>query len=971
VETGDIRIRVLGPLQVRSGVARLVLPGQRPSIVLASLAMSAGRMVSLETLAGHVWGEQLPLSATDSLRSLVSRLRLVVGSTAIQTTAAGYLLDVDPDQVDLLRFRRLVDEAGRVDDAGKARELLGEGLGLWRGDPLSGLASERLRRDVVPGLIEEYLSALERRIGLDLAAGLHGALVAELRELVGRHPLRESLWYLLITAQDEAGRRADALASYHQLRTDLRERLGVEPAGELQNLYQRLLIGPIRTRTSTKTAHAETPAPRTSTRVSSHELPGDISDFTGRERELDQLLTAAAASGGDEQAVMITAIDGMAGIGKTTLAVHLAHRLSHRFPDGQLFVDLHGHTPGHVPMDAATALDNLLRAIGVPCERIPQSLTQRVGLWRSELSGRRVLVLLDNAATAAQVRPLIPGAAGCLAIITSRQHIADLDGVRTLSLDVLRVPEAAAMFTAVVGADRSAAEPAAVAEVLRLCGNLPLAIRIAAARLRARPAWTVQYLATRLADEQRRLAELAAGERSVGAAFALSYRNLPPGHQRMFRLLGLYPGTAFDTYLAAALADVDLRVAEALLEDLLDAHLLRQSVPGRYRFHDLLRRYACDIAQSVESSQSRDEAIHRILDYYLCVTERARVHFMVPGNSTRSELTYPPTHMPSLGDRSQALAWSEREQTNVTAIIAYAADHCWYDHACQLSNIVWWFFRLRGGLREWIIAQRSAVEAAERLGEPQTLADMERILGIVCWESGRYADAIRCYQKALALYQETGDLSAQAKTLSNLGLVYFRQGQVEQALEQHQGALLCCQGADGTPLTEAAIRTNLGLACWGLGRYGEAIEHNLRALDLYQQENDQRGQGGAMSNLGLAHGSLGNSEKALDYHHRAIDLVRASGDHIGESDVLNDFADTLRTLGHLDEARKQYQHALEIAQQRDSRLQQARAHNGIAYTVKDSTTTQHHWKQALDIYTDLGLPEANDIQHALGEAQKR
>ncbi|MEY9864279.1 DNA-binding SARP family transcriptional activator/Tfp pilus assembly protein PilF [Catenulispora sp. GAS73] len=966
METVDIQFGVLGSLQVRLGDAHLVVPGRRPSIVLASLAMSAGRMVTLETLADHVWADQLPLSATDSLRSLVSRLRSVVGPATIQTMAAGYLLDVDPDQVDLLRFRRLLDEAGVADDPGKARDLLGAALSLWRGDPLAGLNSERLQRDVVPGLVEEHLAALERRIRLDLAAGLQCALVAELRELVSRHPLRESLWRLLITAQDEAGRRADALETYHRLRIELRERLGVEPAGDLQALYHRLLVDPTVAPAATSVTHDEAQAPRAEAQISSNELPGDISDFTGRDRELNQLLAAALPGDGNPQTVTISAINGMAGVGKTTLAVHLAHRLADRFPDGQLFVDLHGHTPGNVAMEPAAALDYLLRALGLPSGRIPDSLAQRSGLWRSELSRRRVLVLLDNAATAAQVRPLIPGAAGCLAIVTSRQHIADLDGAHTVSLDVLPEPYALALFTAIVGADRSAAEPAAVAEVLRQCGYLPLAIRIAGARLNARPAWSVAYLAARLADEQHRLAELTAGERSVASTFTLSYRHLPAAHQRMFRLLGLHPGTSIDAYLAAALAGIDLREAESLLEDLLDAHLLHQSAPDRYRFHDLLRQYAHDAAIRDEGSEDRDQAVQRMLDYYVCVTDRVRSHLVMTGGPTLIEPTYPPAHLPSLDDRSSALAWSELERTNLTAIISYAADHGWDKHVCQLSNAVWWFFRIRGYLHDWMDAQHRAVDAAQRLGDAHDVADMERILGVVYWESGQYSAAIDHYQKALVLYRETGDSRAQAITLSNLGLSYWRNGQYERAHEHHQDALICCRDAGGTPHEEAAILVNLALVCWrGLARYDAAIEHADGALNLYRQINDQRGQGGAMSNLGLAHGSLGNSDKALDYHRRAIELVRASGDRVGESDVLNDYAETLRTLGFPDQARDYYRRALEIALKLNSRVQQARAHNGIAFTLRDTDAAQQHWQQALDIFTDLGLPDADDVRLTL------
>jgi DNA-binding SARP family transcriptional activator len=620
----DVQVGVLGALEVRSNGNPVAIPGQRPSIVLASLAISAGRPVSQQVLAEHVWGERPPVSSKGSLHSLVMRLRRAVGSPTIRTTPTGYLLDIDPVKVDLLRFRRLADQADHGEDAAEAQSSLREALGLWRGEPLAGLESEALARHVVPGLVEERLTALERRIGLDMAAGQHGGLVPELRELVSRYPLRESLWRQLITAQDLTGRRADALGTYHRLRAELRESLGIEPSGDLQDLYRRLLVEP---------AGTEVPAPgaRTEVRASPpvcvtttgpagtarNELPGDIADFTGRTRELERLIPAVAPALGDAaRTVRICAIDAMAGAGKTTLAVHLAHLLADDFPDGQLCVDLHAHTCGREPLEPADALEHLLRAIGVPADAMPDGLAQRAALWRAELAGRRVLVLLDDAATAAQVRPLIPGAAGCLAIVTSRRYLADLDGALVETLGILPEADALALFTAVVGAERTADEPAAVAEVLRLCGYLPLAVRIAAVRLRARPAWRIRDLVLRLTAGQRRLAELTVGGRGVSAAFAMSYQRLPAAHQRMFRLLGLFPGVCFDAVAAAALADAGAREAEVILEDLLDAHLLSQPGPDRYQFHDLVREHARETVCRVESPRTREMAARRLLNHY-------------------------------------------------------------------------------------------------------------------------------------------------------------------------------------------------------------------------------------------------------------------------------------------------------------------------------------------------------------------
>jgi DNA-binding SARP family transcriptional activator/tetratricopeptide (TPR) repeat protein len=982
-----IQIGLLGPLQVHSGGQSVALAGRRCPVVLATLALSAGRTVTSQALVDDVWGEQLPRSATASLHSLMTRLRTAVGATAIRTVSAGYILDVDPDQVDLLRFRRLLGDATRTEEPEKARALLGEALSLWRGDPLDGLASDRLQRDVAPGLVEERLAAVERRIGLDLAAGYHNDLIAELLELTGRHPLRETLWRHLIVAQDEAGRRADALNSYHRLRSELRRRIGVEPSDDLRELYQRLLTGRGPRRDDgqrARLADPEAAAPPTSstqagpgprgpvarTEPARNDLPGDTADFTGRGRELDRLLAIAAPDDDRPRTVAISAIDGMAGIGKTTLAVHLAHRLADRFPDGRLFIDLHGHTPGHEPRDSAAALGELLRALGVPGEHIPEGLPRRAGLWRAELAGRRVLVVLDNAANAAQVQPLIPGSAGCLAVVTSRRRIADLDGARVLSLDTLPEQDAYALFAAVAGTDRCRAEPDALAEVLELCGHLPLAIRIAAARLRARPAWSIRYLADRLADERHRLAELAVGERSVGTAFALSYEHLGPAQRRMFRLLGLYPGTFVDAYLAAALVGVELREAEAVLEDLVDAHLVNEPASGRYQFHDLLRHYARAMLERDESAEGREEAVRRMLDYYVGVTDLVRRYFAISSAHAGVALTYPPPALPQFDDDWHALAWCDSQRANLVAMITYAAQERRDEQLCRMLNAVWWFFRMRRHLSEWITAQDRAVDAADRLGDLHTAADMRRLLGSAQWESERYADAVRHYREAVELYTHTQDTDSRAQVLSDLGSAYGRLGRQKEALAHFERALadVDVHGAGGNHHAKACVLAGLAEAYRFAGRHRAARELGEQSLAHFQQARDFLGQGQTHSLLGLVYASQGDGDRALESHQEALRLIRACDAQASESSALNDLGETLRTLGRPAQARAHHEEALALAARLNNRYQEARAHSGIARTLQDDgdPAVRQHWQQALDLYAGLGLPEADEISARLG-----
>jgi DNA-binding SARP family transcriptional activator len=419
----SLSVGVLGPLEVRRDGLVVVVPRGRSGVVLAVLALSAGRPVSFEVLADHAWGEQLPLSARASLHNQVMRLRRILGADVIRTVPGGYLLDVDPDEVDVLRFRRLAAEAGSLPDPVKSQDMLGAALRLWRGEPLEGLRSETLHRDVRAVLDEERLTAVQRRIDLDLAAGRSGELVAELRELTRRWPTRETLWRQFVTALSGAGRPADALDAYHEVRDLLREQLGVDPSGELQDLYHRVLAGAPGaggTVSAAGNVH-EMAGPGGAGLVASraaggwrarNDLPGDAADFTGRDRELRELVGGLPGQDEIAQTVVIATVDGMAGVGKTALAVHAARLVADRYPDGQLFIDLHGHTPGRDPADPAAALGSLLRAIGVPGEQIPETLERRAGLWRAELADRRVLVLLDNAASASQVRPLIPGPPG-------------------------------------------------------------------------------------------------------------------------------------------------------------------------------------------------------------------------------------------------------------------------------------------------------------------------------------------------------------------------------------------------------------------------------------------------------------------------------------------------------------------------------------------------------------------------------
>jgi DNA-binding SARP family transcriptional activator len=583
--------RVLGPFEVSAGERRLDVGGPRLRTLLALLIANAGRVTRVSTMVDALWGTDEPPEAAQTARTYVSRLRrsLAPAGQLIVTHSTGYVLRLAAEALDAARFERLVAagrEALAASRPAAATAELAAALELWRGDAYSEFADVPLLRAEAVRLDAMRLAATADRIDAELATGAGVALVDELMALTVRHPGDERLWGQLMIALYRAGRHAEAVAAFSRARAVLVGRFGLDPSPQLTEIHRQLL-------------HNDAgllAAPVTVT-AARNDLPCDLGDFTGRMAELARLTDAAPA-------VAVRAIDGMTGVGKTALAVRAAHRLAARYPDAQLFIDLHGHTPGRSPTSSMTALGRLLRALDVPNSRIPADPDARAALWRAEAAMRSMLVVLDNAADVAQVRPLMPGAGHSLTLITSRRRLVGLDVDDCVSLDVLTTSDAVSLFG---GDDREAAR-----DVVEQCGHLPLAIRLAAARLRSRPSWTVRQLADRLKRDGWPLAEFEAADRGVAAA--MSCHHLDPLAQRMFRLLGCYPGPDFDAPAAAALADVEVTEAERLLEKLVDDHLLREDAAGRYRFHPLTRRHAHAAALAEEADP--DAALRRLMDFH-------------------------------------------------------------------------------------------------------------------------------------------------------------------------------------------------------------------------------------------------------------------------------------------------------------------------------------------------------------------
>ncbi|WP_177221543.1 AfsR/SARP family transcriptional regulator [Lentzea xinjiangensis] len=837
---------LLGPLDVVLDGRRVHIPPGKRRVVLAALLLRPGQVVGVDELVELAGGSR------NALQTTVGRLRDVLPGL-VRTEPGGYLLDVRPDEVDVHRFGRLEPR---------------EALALWRGRPFADIGSDALERDHVPALTEKYLTTLEARIENDLRAGRHEQLVAELRSLTRQHPVRERMWAQLVVALHRCGRQAEALRAYDDIRGRLAEELGIDPGKDLQQAHRQVLTADNRPRAR-------------------NDLPGDIPDFAGRAGDLDEVL-AAVPSG----CVAITAIDGMAGIGKTTLAVRAAHRLAARFPDAQLFVDLHSHTAGVEPRTPADALLALLTALGVPAQDVPDGLDARAARWRAEMAHRRALVVLDNAGSAAQVRPLLPGTG--LVLVTSRRRLVDLDAAHTISLDVLSEADALELLASTAGPAKVDRDRESAREVVRLCGYLPLAVRIVGARWRTRPAWSAREVARRLTEQ--RLTELTAGERSVAGAFALSYRQLTPGQQRLFRRLGPHTGEDWDAHLAAAVIGSTRAEAERLLDELLDVHLVQQKENGRYRCHDLLAEHA---KASVEPEEA-EEAVLRILDFYLHTASTAESRMAPGGPPLTSAVRYPPPDPPPLANVRQAMAWFDAERANLRAAVYLAAYRGHYAHAWQLPHRLAAFHLLRGFGRERIELQNVALAATHQLGDLKARAEALRGLGSA-YLSRRDAEPVGHLREALDLMRQIGDVRGEASVLSLFGIIAREGGRLDEAQRYFERAVELVRSV-GAPTQEAYALHHLGLTHVLRGQNDEALAHLTSALALGEEHDDIARIALALQDLGFVHFFLFNDDECADHLERSLPVFRERGDWRGEALARADFTYAALEAGRPDKA---------------------------------------------------------------------
>jgi DNA-binding SARP family transcriptional activator/tetratricopeptide (TPR) repeat protein len=999
---------LLGPVQARTddGTPKPVTAGKQ-QVVLAALLVKSNQVVSSDALIDVLWGARPPASARGSLLNCVSRLRAALGHDVggrIQTSARGYTAVIDSEsELDVLQatsIARAAATAARADNWPEVADFASRGLSLWRGEPLCDLPPSRLHDEILPALTSTRIQLGEQAIDASLQLGRFVEADRALTELVAANPLRERLYEQQLVAHYGTGSRSEALATYRMARRILCDELGVDPSKRLDQLHEYVLAGADvgvlldllvdRLPSTAASAHGHTtssrgPDAQAMPWTARNDLPRDATIFTGRGDEVGQILAAGAASMSS-----LWAIDGMAGVGKTSLAVHAAHLLTPSHPDAQLYLDLHGYTPGHRPVHPSVALHRLLASVGVPDDRIPDSIDQRAALWRATVAGRRAVLVFDNVNDARQVQPLLPGAAACTVLITSRRRLMEIPEATSIPLDVMPADDAAQLFTLTVGARAGAGQDADIEAVVRLCGYLPLAIGMVGARLKHRPAWSVAVLRDQLAKASP-FKSLDDGR--LAAAFGLSYMQLTPEQQRLLRLLPVHPGEDVEPGTVGAILGTSRQAAEDLLEDLLDVHLCAQRRHGRYGMHDLVRQYMSGLGDA-----DADAARERMWGHYLgtAATALAALYPLRPAKQVEPESSV-----------DDPRGWLSAEHRNLLAVVADLVRHerperigdiC-YAYAVHLQSI--------GRYHDCLILNGHALWAAAAGGDLAAVAETHGSLGTTYGRLGRFAEALDHHMCHLDIARQSGDRWAEAKARTAIGVMQFRLGEYDAAIESQVGALelmrtvgdrvgegrawnnlgisyhylgryeealasirraLVIHRETGNRVGETNALTNAGAACEHIGRYDEALVYQQEAIVLARELGNRPSEAFVLVNLGSVYQQLGQYDDALRYHLAALTISRELGEPAIEAAADNAYAGTLHDVGRFSEARSHYESANTIAREIGDRYEQARAISGLArasFTDGDLGEARRLWYDALARFTELGVPEAIETRRAL------
>jgi DNA-binding SARP family transcriptional activator len=893
-------------------------------VLLAALLLGGGRVVSVDALAEVLWQGSPPAGARGALHSAVQRLRSTLGRSGadlVETRPPGYLIRVDDAEFDVRRFSALAarGHAAAADGSwAQAASLLREALGLWRGEPLADVPSQLLRDREAPAIKDQRLQALVTRIDADLHLGRPGEILPELRQLVTAHPLQEQLRAQLMLSFYRSGRQADALAAYQDVRRVLAAELGIDPGPELRLLHQRILAADSELLLAagaepfgSASATLSPPAP-----VVPRQLPTATRHFTGRAEALEALGALAAEAAEESQATVISVIDGTAGIGKTTLALHFAHKVARQFPDGQLYVNLRGFEPAGPQMTSVEAISLLLDGLAVPAARIPAGLDAQAALYRSLLVGKRMLVLLDNARDVDQVRPLLPASPGCLVIVTSRSQLTSLvatEGASPLTLDVLTDAEAQELLSRRLGPERVADDPRAATALIQLCARLPLALSIAAARTSSQPGLSLAALTADLRDARSRLDALDAGHATanVRAVLSWSYKQLDPPAARLFRLLGLHAGPDISTAAAASMAGLPLDEGRRGLGELTRAHLLAEHVPGRFSCHDLLRAYAAELTQSADSEAERRAATGRMLDHYLHTAHSAALQARSINSPLMLAALAPGAEAERISDAEQALAWFEAEHRVLMAATGRALEAGFDTHAWQLVWTLSDFLDMRGRWHDWAVAEQIALAATQRLGDRVAQASVHQRFGYASGRIGRYDDAHAHLGLALSIHNERGDHAGQAYVHNSLAITLSYQGRHGEALG-HARQSLTSYTAAGDRAGQAQALNSVGWLNAVVGDHQQAVSYCEQSLDLFRDLGSTEGEASALDSLGYAHQQAGQHAEATACYLQAVELHRAAGSRWGAGDTLGHLGDTCHAAGKLQEARAFWEEALAI-----------------------------------------------------------
>ncbi len=961
-----MEFKILGPVEISVGSQRLELGGARQQIVLAVLLLSANRPVTIDRLVEAIYGEDPPSTARLQAQISISSLRRLFASHgrpgAIATRARGYEMQVGDGELDYQRFTDLVATAAAARDAGQPGQAIAsyrDALRLWRGPALDGIDS-RLLQAAAHGLDEQRITASEDRITLELEQGRHHELVGELTELVGEFPLRERLRGQLMLALYRCDRTAEALHVYREARRTMIDELGIEPGERLRQLEQAILTADPSLDPPAKPARLDPDR-----RQVPGMLPADIADFTGRSEEIDEIRRRLIPGQADEArlAVPVVVITGRGGAGKTSLAVHASHGIEGQFPDGQLFANLHGGGPH--PVSAMRVLERFLRALGVPGSQLPEDLDERAEMYRSLLVGRKTLVVLDDAASESQVSPLLPGSQTAAVIITSRSRLTGLAGASRVELGAFEADRSVDLLARIVGAERVRTQAEEAAAVAEQCGHLPLALRIAGARLAARPHWSIGRLADRLADETRRLDELSHGDMAVRLSISVSYEGTSEEARRLLRRLALLDQPVFSGWLGAALLDQPVEHTENLLDELVSSQLIetaasRSGRHSQYRFHDLIRGFARERLAVDDSPAEQAAALERALGALLSLAEEAQrrnyggYYLQIPSDAQRWPLPSQLTEKLI----SDPLSWYESERAALLAGVRQAAQAGFIETCWSLAYSAAPLYESRIYLDDWQETHDIALAAARKAHDIRGEAAMLYSLAELQITRKQFGPAGRACTASARLFQQAGDEYGQALVIRHLAYIDRLSGRLDDATRRYEQALRVFRET-GDDLATAYVLQNMAAIELERGKPGAARELLLEPLRLSRQAGYGRFEAQVLYRMGEASLLAGELDSAVDAFRSVLLLVRDIGDLIGEAYALRGIGITRVRQGELGQAREALQRAAELAVATGERLMEAQVLRGLgelALASGDPGQAIAHAHQSAGICRALEIP---------------